>query len=147
MQRTPVLFAAMIYASGVVIASPTEQAEDTLHIQIAKIEKILIKGFESNDPEALRSSTCTLRRLMQLAPNYDWTDCIIPLMHVLNTEEHDPAARVMAAGILHELGTERGDFAISRNAQYSDDLRVRRYCSILAKARSLEKSRMLAISR
>ena len=147
MKRTLALFAAMAFVSGAVLASPAEQEKDTLHIQIARIEKILIKGFQSDDPQALRNSTCTLRRLMQLAPNYDWTDCIIPLMHVLNAEEHDPTARVIAAGLLHVLGTERGDFAISRNAQFSDDLRVRRYCSILAKARSVEKHKTMAMSR
>jgi hypothetical protein len=114
---------------------------------VAKIEKVLIKALQSDDPEVLRNVTCNLRRLRQLVPHYDWDKCIIPLMHVLNAEEHDAVARVIAAGILHELQTERGDFAISRNAQFSDDLRVRRYCSILARVRFIEKQKMLAVAR
>lgn len=136
---------ALFYAAA--CATQPRQSRDTLHLQVAKIEKVIIKAFQSDDPEALRNATCNLRRLRQLVPDYDWDKCIIPLMHVLNAEEHDATARVIAAGILHELRTERGDFAISRNAQFSDDIRVKRYCAILVKTRLLEKQKTLAISR
>ena len=147
MKKTLAVLAAVAFLHGAACATQPRQSKDTLHLQVAKIEKVLIKAFQSDDPEALRNATCNLRRLRQLVPTYDWEKCIIPLMHVLNAEEHDATARVIAAGILHELGSERGDFAISRNAQFSDDTRVKRYCSILAKARSLEKYRTLAVSR
>jgi hypothetical protein len=62
-------------------------------------------------------------------------------MQVLNKETNDPAARVLAAMVLHELRSERGDFAISRNAQFTDDARVKRYCMILSRVRLLEKSK------
>jgi hypothetical protein len=146
MKRALAVTAAIAIIAGVACSFPAPQSRDTLHLQIAKIEKILIKGFQSNDPEVLRNTTCTVRRLRQLAPEYGWDKCIIPLMHVLNAEEHDATARVIAAGILHELQTERGDFAISRNAQFSDDARVKRYCAILAKVRALEKQKVYAVS-
>jgi len=147
MKRALAVAAAIALVASTACSFPPRQSRDTLYLQIAKIEKILIKGFQSDDPEVLRNATCTLRRLKQFAPGYDWDDCIIPLMHVLNAEEHDPTARVIAAGILHELQTERGDFAISRNAQFSDEMRVKRYCAVLAKVRSLEKQKVFAISR
>lgn len=138
---------AMTVACSAAYSSQPRQSQDTLHLQVAKIEKVLIKAFQSDDPEALRNATCNLRRLRHLVPGYDWDKCIIPLMHVLNAEEHDATARVIAAGILHELRTERGDFAISRNAQFSDDLRVKRYCAILSNARIVERQKMSTASR
>lgn len=149
MKRALVAIAAMAMtvACSAAYSSQPRQSQDTLHLQVAKIENVLIKAFQNDDPETLRNATCNLRRLRHLVPGYDWSKCIIPLMHVLNAEEHDATARVIAAGILHELQTERGDFAISRNAQFSDDLRVRRYCAILARARCAERQKVLAVSR
>lgn len=147
MKQALAVCAAVALFYGAACATQPRQSRDTLHLQVAKIEKVIIKAFQSDDPEALRNATCNLRRLRQLVPDYDWDKCIIPLMHVLNAEEHDATARVIAAGILHELQTERGDFAISRNAQFSDDIRVKRYCAILVKARLFEKQKTLAISR
>jgi len=147
MKRALAVAAAIALVASTACSFPPRQSRDTLYLQIGKIEKILIKGFQSNDPEVLRNTTCTVRRLRQLTPEYDWDKCIIPLMHVLNAEEHDATARVIAAETLHELHTERGDFAISRNAQFSDDLRVKRYCAILANVRALEKHRVYAVSR
>jgi hypothetical protein len=147
MKRALAVFAAIAIVVGTSYGSKPRQSDDTLHMRVATIEKVIIKAFQSDDPEALKNAACNLRRLKHLVPTYDWDKCIIPLMHVLNAEEHDATARVIAAGILHELQTERGDFAISRNAQFSDDIRVKRYCAILAKARLLEKHRMLTASR
>jgi hypothetical protein len=48
-------------------------------------------------------------------------------MHILNGEDHTASARILAALTLHELHSARGDFAIARNAIFTDDARVKRY--------------------
>jgi hypothetical protein len=48
----------------------------------------------------------------------------------------------IAAMTLHELRSSRGDFAISRNAQFTDNPRVKRYCVILARTRLLEQGKV-----
>jgi hypothetical protein len=109
--------------------------------QIDRMEKQISVTLGSSIPQQQIDGAMLLHRMIELNPSYEWSRCIIPLMQVLNKETNDPAARVLAAMVLHELRSERGDFAISRNAQFTDDARVKRYCMILSRVRLLEKSK------
>lgn len=109
--------------------------------QVDRIEKCIVKGLESSETAQQIDAAMMLHRVRGQIPAHDWDRCIIPLMHILNGEDNQPSARLLAAMLLHELRTERGDFAISRNALFTDDARVKRYCTILARTRLLEKTK------
>jgi hypothetical protein len=106
------------------------------------VEKSIAKGLESKESAQQIDAAMMLHRMRELAPGHEWDRCIIPLMRILNGENNHPSARLLAAMLLHELRTERGDFAISRNAQFTDDARVKRYCTILSRMRLVEKAKM-----
>ena len=104
--------------------------------RITVIKDVLIQGLWSDDPIQLRGATFAVRRLMLRVPGYDWDQFIIPLMHVVNDDRHDTDARIMAAVILFDLKSERGDFLIARKAIFADDARLKRCCDRLTRARS-----------
>jgi hypothetical protein len=111
-----------------------------LETTIAPMENDILTTLENEDAEELINATCNLRRLKTIAPWRNRERCIISLMHVLNDERHDPRARIIAAGMLHELRSDRADFAISRNALFADEVHVQRYCAMLSRNRSIEKT-------
>jgi hypothetical protein len=110
--------------------------------QVDQIEKCIVKGLKSNETTQQVDAAMTLHRVREVVPAHDWDRCIIPLMDILNGEDHQPSARLLAAMVLHELHTERGDFAISRNALFTDDARVKRYCTILTRTRLVERTKL-----
>lgn len=110
--------------------------------QVNRIEKNIVSGLKSHEVVQQTDAAMMLHRMLELVPARDWDRCIIPLMHILNGENNEPSARLLAALVLHEMRTERGDFAISRNALFTDDSRVKRYCTILTRTRLVEKSKL-----
>jgi len=127
----PSLFALQLIQESLLSASQVDQAE-----------RSIVKGLESSEPARQVEAVMTLHRVRGLAPTHGWDRCIIPLMHILNGETNEPATRLLAALVLHELRTERGDFAIARSAQFTDNVRVRRYCAILTRTRLIERSKL-----
>jgi hypothetical protein len=138
---TAVLGAAMLSCSALFAFQPLEQPGFT-SAQIRQFEQKIARSLESPSPSAQFEAAMMLHRLKGLAPAHDWDRCIIPLMRILNGENNEPPNRLLAALVLHELRTERGDFAIARNAQFTDDARVKRYCMILSRTRLIEKTKM-----
>ena len=110
--------------------------------QVDQIEKCIVKGLQSSETTQQTDAAMMLHRVREVIPAHDWDRCIIPLMHILNGEDNQPSVRLLAAMVLHELRTERGDFAISRNAQFTDNARVKRYCTILSRARLNENTKL-----
>lgn len=110
--------------------------------QIKHLETTIARSLESGSPQQQVEAAMLLQRMKARAPGHEWGRCIIPLMHILNGEQNEAPARLLAAMLLHELRSERGDFAISRNAQFTDDARVKRYCEILTRTRLIEKAKL-----
>jgi len=142
MKRLIIILAAGTMACTTLFArQPTEQ---TLYsqVQIDRIEKSIARGLESKETAQQTDAAMMLHRMQGHVPAHEWDRCIIPLMRILNCEDNQPSVRLLAALVLHELRTERGDFAIARNALFTDDTRVKRYCTILTRTRLVEKSRL-----
>jgi hypothetical protein len=134
MKRLILMMTAGICACTTLFALQPIERNSLSPAQVDQLEKSIARSLESNSPTAM-----LLHRAQALAPTYEWDRCIIPLMRILNRESNEASARLLAALLLHELRSERGDFAISRNALFTDDPRVKRYCTILARTRLLEK--------
>ena len=110
--------------------------------QVDQIEKCIVNGLQSTETTQQVDAAMMLHRVREVAPAHDWDRCIIPLMHILNDEDNQPPVRLLAAMVLHELRTKRGDFAISRNALFTDNERVKRYCTLLTRARLIESTKL-----
>ena len=140
MKRFTTILSACLLAS--IQLSAGEHANKGVFTQakLECIERNLINAFESDVPGLQASAALTMRQLREIAPHYDWSRSIVPLMHIVNREEHDARARIAAALVLYELRSSRGDWAIERTAQFADNPRVKHYCTILHKSRILERS-------
>ncbi len=133
-----VLIIAEFLGGNMISAQPAE-VQTSRSDRIAAIEHLLLDGLWSDDPSQLRGATFAVRRLTLSSPDYDWDRFIIPLMHVVNDDRHDPGARIMAAVALHDLRSDRADFLIAQEARFCEDCCVRRYCQRLAHSRAAEQ--------
>jgi hypothetical protein len=84
------------------------------------------------------SAAQTVRQLKELLPEHEFSLLIIPLMHIVKDEDAGTPSRVVAALALHDLRSSRGDYAISRTAEFSTNKRVKHICSWLAYNRKRE---------
>jgi hypothetical protein len=127
-------------AYGFVVAGDIETQRTLTKANVGRIEKDLIKAFESNSPGLQASAAITLIQIRREMPEYNWSNSIIPLMHIVNGEDNDADARIAAALALYDLRTDRGDYSIVRNARFTSNDRVKRYCLMLAVNRQLENA-------
>ena len=127
-------------AYGMLVAGDTGTQRRLTKESVTRIEKDLVKAFESNSPGLQASAAITLIQVRMEVPEYEWSNSVIPLMRIVNSENTDADARIAAALALYELRTDRGDFSIVRNARFTSNNRVKRFCALLAANRQLEKA-------
>lgn len=140
MKRLRVSIVLCIAVLGVVVAGNTENKKRLTKESVERIERDLIRAFESDIPGLQASAALALIQVKNEVPEYTWSRSIIPLMHIANDENKDAGVRIAAALALYELRTDRGDFLIARNARFTSDARVKHFCSLLAANRQLEKA-------
>jgi hypothetical protein len=140
MKRLIVAFVLCTAVYGLTIAGDNVAQRNLTSDQLDRIEQSLMVALESDSPNLQASAALTLMQMHAIVPSYDWSRTIIPLMHIVNCEEYEAPVRIAAARALHELRSSRGDFSITRNAQFASNPNVRRWCSMLATARRLERS-------
>ena len=138
MKRFLIVLAIGCLAANSLNATEPKHSQSFTQARISVIEQELIAALESDIPGLQISAARTMRQLRECAPWYEWDASIIPLMHIVNREEHDAKARVSAAVALHELRSSRGDYAIQRMGQFASDSKVRRACFMLCRARQTE---------
>jgi hypothetical protein len=126
-------------AYGVVVAGDTVTQRALSSAKMVQIEQNLINAFESGIPGLQTSAAITMIQVQKEVPGYRWSNSIIPLMRVVNGEDNDANARTMAALALSQLRSDCGDYSIVRNARFTSNPRVRRYCTLLAANRLAEK--------
>jgi hypothetical protein len=109
--------------------------------KLAQIEENLVRDLESSSVGICIGGAQTARELKSHVPEYDFSKIIIPLMRIVKDENADRAARILAALALHDLRSERGDFAISREGEMSKDEVFKSFCANLARGRMAEKKK------
>ena len=102
------------------------------------IEQNLIIGLESNIPSLQASAALMLRQVKEIAPQYEFSLSVIPLMRLVRTESYDAPVRMAAALALHELRSTRGDFALARIARFEENPRVKKLLEAMAYERGLQ---------
>jgi hypothetical protein len=109
--------------------------------KIALIEDNLVKDLESTNPGVVIGGTQTVREMKKAVPSHDFSKLIIPLMRIVKDENADRAERILAALALDEIDSDRGNFAISREAEMSKDDVFKSLCANLTKAREAKKKK------
>lgn len=118
-------------------AAPVKFTEE----KISLIEDNLVKDLESPIPGVVIGGTQTVREMKKAVPTHDFSKLIIPLMRIVKDEEADRAARILAALALDEIDSERGNFAISREAEMSNDEVFKSLCSNLTKTKAAKQAK------
>lgn len=141
MRRSLLSLLLVAGAWGVVVANDVSApkivlTQEKLHL----IEQNLIIGLESNIPALQASAALVLHQVKEMAPDYEFSLSVIPLMRLVRTESNDPTVRMAAALALHGLRTARGDFAISRIAKFEDNPRVKKLLQAMACERGLQSN-------
>jgi hypothetical protein len=129
-----------IAAYGTMVAGETGAQRTFTKAKLERIEQDLISAFQSNIPGLQTSAATTLVQVRKQAPEYSWSNSIIPLMRIVNDENNNADARIAAALALYELRSDRGDYSIVQNARFTSNSRVKRFCSLLAANRQFEKN-------
>ena len=106
--------------------------------KLNRIEKNLVLAMESSMPSLQASAALVLKQVKSIAPEYGFNSAVIPLMRILKDEQGETNVRIAAALSLQDLKSARGDFAIQRSAQFSDNDRVKHICSWLTYQRLKE---------
>jgi len=107
--------------------------------KLNRIEDNLVKNLESQSIGMVIGGAQVVRELKAKAPEHGFSKVIIPLMRILKDKTADRGARMMAALALFDVNSDRGNFAIQREAELSDDDLLKIVCLNLSKARK-EKS-------
>jgi hypothetical protein len=98
----------------------------------------LVKALESNSPGLQATAAQTVRELKALIPDESFSSLVIPLMRIVKNEDAASESRILAALALHELHSERGDFAIKGESRNTGDKRFQYICSALVVERAKE---------
>jgi HEAT repeat protein len=131
------LFAIFIANIGLA-KDPTTTDPRFTEEKLKRIEKNLVLAMESSSPSLQASAALVLKQVKTNVPEYGFSSAIIPLMRILKDEQKEANVRIAAALSLQDLKSERGDFAIQRTAQFSDNGRVKHICSWLTYQRLKE---------
>lgn len=141
-------FAVVLLGLALMTASAMTQGEvrRTPYFSDEKLylfETNLIIALQSEYPGLEASAAQTLRELKVYNPDFSYSRSVIPLMHIVKTESGDTRARLCAILALHDLKSDRGDYAIATTAKFSGNTQVQRLCSWLAYTRQVEKTQAI----
>jgi hypothetical protein len=103
--------------------------------KLQAIEKSIQQALESGSFGLQTSAAQVVRDVKALVPRYEFPRLVIPLMRIVKDESAQPASRILAALALHELESERGDFAIKRVGEFTDVRQVKHVCVSLTQER------------
>ncbi len=133
MRTSVVILGGLFILAGVAAQAQTTQIESKpfQHATVEQTEKSLVKALESNSPGLQLTAAATIRELKALMPERSFSSLVIPLMRVVKDEGADRDARIVAAIALHELHSEKGDYAIKSMAGGTANERFAYICSWL----------------
>ena len=117
----------------------TTNRVSSLAANVDRIESSLVIGLQANCACLQASAAQVIRDLKARVPDHNFSKSVIPLMRILKDENQNVGVRQVAALALHEIGSGRGDYAIEREAQFSDHQQLRHLCRSLVNERVRER--------
>lgn len=128
----------LLLVSTTFALGPKKAIRQFTEAEIDEIEKNLVSGLESEIPSLQASAAMVLKDVKCCVPDEKFSSTVIPLMRLLKDKNEITNVRIAAALALHELKSERGDFAIKRSIRFSNSERVKHICKWLTYMRWLE---------
>ncbi len=119
---------------GRFVSATIEQSETSLKI-----------ALEAPSPGLQLTAANTTRQLKELLPDQEFSSLVIPLMRIVKDENAETSSRLVAAIALDGLRSAKGDFAISRTAEFTNNPRVKNTCAWLAYNRKLSEKPALPV--
>ena len=98
---------------------------------VEQTEQSLVNALASGSPGLQVSAAATIRELKALMPQRSFSKLVVPLMRLVKDEDADRDARIVAAIALHELHSDKGDYAIKSSAMSTSNERFAYICSWL----------------
>lgn len=112
-------------------------------VRLAQTKESLVRALESASPGLQATAAQTVRELKAMLPDEPFSELIIPLMRVVKDPDAVVESRIMCALALHEIHSERGDFAIKGEAIYAENARFQYICAALTAEKQQEEMRAL----
>lgn len=143
--RIPAL-AATLAAAGVLFALPAFATGDDGYVaslpeaKIQVIEENIVHALTSGIPGMQADAAQLIRDMKALRPEHDFGACVVPLMAIVKDEQADAPTRILAAFALDQLESEKGNFAITRTALFTESPKVKHVCTWLAYERRTGKN-------
>jgi hypothetical protein len=129
---------ATLHAAGSTYSDDRRFTDEKLQA----IEKNLQRALESDNFGLQTSAEQVIRDVKALVPQYEFSSLVIPLMRILKDESAASPNRILAALALHELGSERGDYAIRRVGELSDIRQLKHVCAWLTYSRAVARTQV-----
>jgi len=127
MKRSVMCLLLVAGAYGVLVADePSTNPVELTPQKLELIEENLVIGLVSDIPSLQASAALVLHQIKELAPQYDFSLTVIPLMRIVRHSGYDETARLAGGLALHGLKSARGDYAIARIAKFEDNPRVKK---------------------
>lgn len=105
------------------------------------IERNLVIGLESGIPSLQSSSAFVLQQVKAIAPENEFSLCVIPFMCNMKTAEYSVDVPLAAGGLpLFDLKSARDDYAIARTARFEDIQRIRKIFLVMTYERGLQNN-------
>lgn len=142
MKFSTILFVLFLIAGFAANTSGENKNNDVLFkgTPVDLIEQNLAVALRTPSPGVQASASQTVRDLKGLLPNQEFSTIVIPLMGILKDEHRDVAVRTIAALALHDLHSQRGDFAIQQVARFTENQRLAHLCTWLTVERKMKES-------
>ncbi len=134
-----IFLATILVAAAAFAAEPPAGVNASYATDIDRIEASLVLGLQSDCAGLQASAAQVIRDLKGRQPEHSFAKSILPLMRVLKDENKDVRVRQIAALALHAIASSRGDYAIEREAQFSDHSQLRYLCRSLVSERMRER--------
>jgi hypothetical protein len=133
------LAGGMLWTASAFAGENDEYISSLPQQKIDLIEQNVVNALTSGIPGMQADGAQLVRDLKGIRPEQMFASCVVPLMGILKDEEGETPARILAALALNELESSRGDFAISRTAQFTSDARLKYVCGWLAYEKKVGK--------
>jgi len=141
-----VMKATVVFCLGMMmllVTRPLLALDETLtsgrfiNATIEQSERGIKRALEAPSPGLQLTGANTARQLKELLPQQEFSSLVIPLMRIVQDEKAETSTRIVAAIALHGLNSGKGDFAISRTAEFTDNPRLKNACFWLAYYRKI----------
>ncbi len=132
--RCSFILIGAIVLTGVGFGQDRQNVDPRYTLESLKsIEQNLVIGLQDTEHPGLQASSAQqILDIQGIVPSYPFSSALIPLMAILKNDNAPVTARIYAALALHNLHSQRGDFAIERIAEFTHLPQLQKLCTAMS---------------